>query len=155
MQLELKNLQRELGISFIFVTHDQHEALSMSDRIGVFNQGRIEQIATPAMLYNQPATRFVAEFVGAANVLDGPGSQALTGHASAMIRPELIRIGAEAGARTHGTVCETQFFGAFWRLRVKGGPGASLLADIPATAEVPQVGQIAHLHWDKRAVHPL
>ncbi|WP_326534039.1 ABC transporter ATP-binding protein [Pseudorhodoferax sp.] len=155
MQVELKNLQRELGISFIFVTHDQHEALSMSDRIGVFNKGRIEQIATPAQLYRAPATRFVAEFVGAANLLEGAGARQLTGHASAMIRPELIRLGDAPGARARGTVAEAQYFGAFWRLRVASQAGPELLADVPATGSVPAVGQPAHLHWDAEAVHPL
>ena len=70
MQSELKALQRRLGITFLFITHDQHEALSMSDRIGVFNQGRLEQVGTPQAVYNTPATRFVAQFVGAANVLE-------------------------------------------------------------------------------------
>ena len=92
MQSELKGLQRRLGITFIFVTHDQHEALSMSDRIGVFNKGRLEQVATPGDLYDTPATRFVAEFVGAANLLDGADAQALCGHAQAMIRPERITL---------------------------------------------------------------
>jgi putative spermidine/putrescine transport system ATP-binding protein len=64
MQTELKALQRQLGITFLFITHDQHEALSMSDRIGVFNNGRLEQVGAPQAIYNQPATRFVAEFVG-------------------------------------------------------------------------------------------
>ena len=63
MQTELKALQRKLGISFLFITHDQHEALSMSDRVGVFNHGKLEQVATPRELYNQPATRFVANFI--------------------------------------------------------------------------------------------
>ncbi|RZL91051.1 MAG: ABC transporter ATP-binding protein [Variovorax sp.] len=155
MQGELKTLQRELGISFIFVTHDQHEALSMSDRIGVFNKGRIEQIATPTMLYREPATRFVAEFVGAANVLNGVSARALTGHESAMIRPELIRLGMEVGARTHGTVAEAQYFGAFWRLRIASPVGAQLLADVSAAERVPEVGQRAYLHWDDGAVHAL
>ena len=70
MQLELKELQREVGITFVFVTHDQEEALTMSDRIAVFNDGRIEQVATPAELYENPATSFVAGFVGTSNLLD-------------------------------------------------------------------------------------
>ena len=69
MQLELRNLQRRLGVAFVFVTHDQGEALSMADRVAVFNQGRIEQLATPRELYTRPRTRFVARFVGGANVI--------------------------------------------------------------------------------------
>jgi len=71
MQIELKRLQREVGITFIYVTHDQEEALTMSDRIGVMHQGRIEQVATPGEIYERPATRFVADFIGVANFLEG------------------------------------------------------------------------------------
>ncbi len=71
MQVELKAIQREVGITFVFVTHDQEEALTMSDRIAVFNDGRIEQIGTPAEVYEHPATAFVAGFVGTSNLLDG------------------------------------------------------------------------------------
>jgi spermidine/putrescine transport system ATP-binding protein len=81
MQLELKNLQRRLGIAFVYVTHDQEEAMTMSDRIAVFNQGRIEQIGTPEEIYEAPKTSFVADFIGGANlfvatVLDGPSGRA-------------------------------------------------------------------------------
>lgn len=156
MQSELKALQRRLGITFLFITHDQHEALSMSDRIGVFNAGRLEQVGTPAQVYDTPATRFVAQFVGAANVLEGPAAQRLTGHAGAMLRPERIRLGDAAGARASGTVCEVQYFGAFTRLRVDVG-GALLQADLACEAgsAPPEPGRPVHLHWDERAVHPL
>ncbi len=156
MQSELKALQRRLGITFLFITHDQHEALSMSDRIGVFNAGRLEQVGTPQQVYNAPATRFVAQFVGAANVLDGDAARRLTGHASAMLRPERIRIGPADGARTAGTVTEVQYFGAFTRLRVDVG-GTALQADLPDVpgSAPPATGQPAHLHWDAQAVHPL
>jgi putative spermidine/putrescine transport system ATP-binding protein len=155
MQSELKALQRRLGITFLFITHDQHEALSMSDRIGVFNKGRLEQVGTPQQVYDAPATRFVAQFVGAANVLDGEAARALTGHASAMLRPERIRAGAAEGARAVGTVQEVQFFGAFTRLKVASG-GAMLQADLPHDSRVaPATGDTVHLHWDERAVHAL
>lgn len=92
MQSELKKLQRQLGITFIFVTHDQTEALSMSDRVAVFNKGRIEQVDTPRNLYMSPATRFVAEFVGTSNVLGGQLAQYLNGTPRPFsIRPEHIR----------------------------------------------------------------
>ncbi|WP_419789949.1 ABC transporter ATP-binding protein, partial [Pseudomonas bubulae] len=81
MQSELKKLQRQLGITFIFVTHDQTEALSMSDRVAVFNKGRIEQVDTPRNLYMKPATAFVAEFVGTSNVIRGELAQRLSGSA--------------------------------------------------------------------------
>ena len=156
MQTELKALQRRLGITFLFITHDQHEALSMSDRIGVFNAGRLEQVGTPQQVYDTPATRFVAHFVGAANVLDGATAQRLTGQAGAMLRPERIRLGEPAGARASGTVAEAQYFGAFTRVKVDVG-GALLQADLPAGpgARPPDTGRAVHLHWDAQAVHAL
>jgi putative spermidine/putrescine transport system ATP-binding protein len=156
MQTELKALQRKLGITFLFITHDQHEALSMSDRIGVFNRGKLEQVGTPHAVYNAPATRFVAQFVGAANVLDGETARRLTGHASAMLRPERIRLGAAAGARASGVVGEVQYFGAFTRVKVESA-GSTLQADLPYAPEqrLPDPGATVHLHWDERAVHAL
>ena len=156
MQSELKTLQRRLGITFLFITHDQHEALSMSDRIGVFNQGRLEQVGTPAAVYNAPATRFVAQFVGAANVLDGEAAHRLTGRTSAMLRPERIRLGAQAGARASGVVQEVQYFGSFTRVKVHAG-GVALQADLPDAGGLaaPEPGATVHLHWDEHAVHGL
>jgi len=156
MQSELKALQRKLGITFLFITHDQHEALSMSDRVGVFNQGKLEQVGTPHAVYNAPRTRFVAQFVGAANVLDGAAARTLTGHACAMLRPERIRLGNVVGARASGPVVESQYFGSFTRVRVQAGP-ALLQADLPdASARLPfEVGDTVHLHWDMQAVHAL
>ncbi|MFP1762294.1 ABC transporter ATP-binding protein [Lonsdalea quercina] len=93
MQGELKTLQRQLGITFIFVTHDQSEALSMSDRVAVFNNGRIEQVDTPRELYMNPRTPFVAEFVGTSNVLSAAQALRLTGAAERFaVRPEHIRL---------------------------------------------------------------
>jgi putative spermidine/putrescine transport system ATP-binding protein len=155
MQTELKALQRELGITFLFITHDQHEALSMSDRVGVFNLGRLEQVGTPREIYESPTTRFVAEFVGAANVLDGDAARRLTGLPCAMLRPERIRLAAAAQARASGTVTERQYFGAFSRLRVDVG-GERLQVDLTdPTAAVPDTGATVHLAWDGAAVHPL
>ena len=91
MQVELKALQRQLGITFVFVTHDQEEALSMSDRLAVFNEGRIEQVGPPAEVYEHPATPFVAGFVGTSNLLRGFGPTPVT------VRPEKITL-------TRGTV---------------------------------------------------
>ena len=154
MQSELKALQRRLGITFLFITHDQHEALSMSDRIGVFNNGRLEQVATPQQVYDAPATRFVAQFVGAANVLEGAVAQRLTGQASAMLRPERITLGGPAQARASGTVGEVQYFGSFTRLRVDLGD-TQLQADLPAGNLAPDPGQQVYLHWDDGALHVL
>ena len=93
MQIELKRIQREAGITFIFVTHDQEEAMRMSDRIVVFNEGRIEQVGTPEEVYEHPATRFVAGFLGVSNILEGDASRAVGGGGTSIsIRPERIRI---------------------------------------------------------------
>jgi putative spermidine/putrescine transport system ATP-binding protein len=93
MQLELKTIQRQLGITFIFVTHDQEEALTMSDRLAVFNQGKIEQMGSPMTVYERPATEFVANFVGVSNWISGSLAQLLTGSSqSFVLRPEKIQI---------------------------------------------------------------
>ena len=164
MQVELKNLQRKLGITFVFVTHDQHEALSMSDRIGVFNKGRLEQVATPSDLYTRPATRFVAEFVGTANVLHGQDAMRFGQAPAIMIRPEQIRLelGAQpsdtSAVRTSGVVQEVQFFGSFWRVGVQRPHGTEpLLVDVPVgtVARAPRTGEAAHLYWDDAVAHPL
>lgn len=160
MQTELKALQRSLGITFVFVTHDQHEALSMSDRIGVFNQGRLEQVATPGELYHRPATRFVAEFVGAANVLLGAQAQRYANAQAVMIRPEFIRIcdDADPSPRVKGKVGDVQFFGAFWRIQVQPDDGGvALLVDLPVQyfANAPAAGRQVGLSWDQSAMHVL
>lgn len=93
MQVELKKIQRDAGITFIFVTHDQEEAMRMSDRIVVFNEGRVEQVGTPHEVYNKPATRFVAGFLGAANILSGEDSKRIFGKESTVsLRPECLRL---------------------------------------------------------------
>jgi putative spermidine/putrescine transport system ATP-binding protein len=93
MQIELKEIQRDVGITFVFVTHDQEEALTMSDRIAVFRDGRIEQVGTPVELYERPATPFTAGFVGTSNLLTGELAQRLLGRSGSFgIRPEKIRL---------------------------------------------------------------
>lgn len=91
MQFELKRIQREVGITFIFVTHDQHEALTMSDRIAVMSQGRVEQIGTPEEIYNSPATKFVGSFIGDANLIDGTVSNVSGGVATIKVGENEIR----------------------------------------------------------------
>ncbi len=104
MQMELKGLQRQVGITFVYVTHDQEEALTMSDRIAVFNLGRIEQIGRPGEIYEHPQTAFVAGFVGVSNLIDGALAGRLFGRAeSVAIRPEKIRILAEGAAAPEGS----------------------------------------------------
>ena len=108
MQTELKAIQHEVGITFVFVTHDQGEALSMSDRVAVFNLGRIEQIGTPREIYESPATPFVAGFVGTSNVLDAEQSRRLLGSATMhSIRPERISIGAAGRGAATSAVTKT------------------------------------------------
>src|SRR5512135_154630 len=104
MQAELKRIQRRLGITFVFVTHDQGEALSMADRVAVFSQGRVEQLDSPRGLYMRPRTPFVADFVGSANVIDGAMAERLTGRRQAFaIRPELIAVVAEGTTADAGS----------------------------------------------------
>ncbi len=156
MQTELKALQRQLGITFLFITHDQHEALSMSDRIGVFNNGRLEQVGVPQAIYNRPATRFVAEFVGAANVFDGARAREIAGVDSVMLRPERIRLGALPQARLSGAVIDAQYFGSFSRVRVDwAGEAVSVDLNPEQHPDLPTPGDTVHLHWQADAVHPL
>src|SRR5262245_45947363 len=132
MQIELKSLQKKLGITFVFVTHDQGEALSMADRVAVFNQGRIEQLAAPRELYSQPATSFVARFVGSANVADAGLATKLLGRAAPpfAIRAESVGIAAENSAAPAdavtavGSVVAVQFHGAASRWQVALDAGA-------------------------------
>ena len=91
MQIELKAIQREVGITFVIVTHDQDEALTLCDRLAVFNDGRIEQVGKARDVYENPANRFVADFVGTSNVLDGAAAEALVGRPGTfVVRPERI-----------------------------------------------------------------
>lgn len=136
LQTELKALKRRLGITFVYVTHDQGEALSMSDRVAVFNQGRVEQLDTPERLYQRPRTCFVADFVGGANVVRGALAQQLGGTDGPFaLRPERIRIGAGAVAaadevRLKGKVAEVSYHGATSRYSVQVA-GQSLAVAAP------------------------
>src|SRR5690242_6845413 len=116
MQIELKQIQRDVGITFVFVTHDQEEALTLSDRIAVFNDGRIEQVATPRELYQDPSSSFVAGFVGTSNLLTGPAARAIVGRDGTFsIRPEKIHLGdvPDPGASTAtGVVHEVVYLGS-------------------------------------------
>ena len=148
MQFELKQLQKKLGLTLVFVTHDQEEALAMSDRIAVMNGGRVEQVGTPAEIYNQPTTRFVADFIGDTNIFRGErttsaGGPALdagkglilalppstetqgTGVLSVALRPEKIRLSpaGDAAASARGVVENTNFLGGavLYRITLEGG----------------------------------
>ena len=155
MQIELKNLQRRLGITFVFVTHDQGEALSMADRIAVFNHGRIEQLDTPRALYTRPKTEFVARFVGSSNVVTGTIATALAQCNAFSIRPEHIRIGPSADAtdsiEVNGKLEDVQYHGASSRLHVRLSGGPLLVAAVPESDQTiqPQLGGEVSLSWLK------
>jgi putative spermidine/putrescine transport system ATP-binding protein len=119
MQFELKELQKRLGVTLVFVTHDQEEALAMSDRIAVMNHGRVEQVGAPTEIYERPRTRFVADFIGEINILEEAGR-------ARALRPEKIRLVAD-GARVSGTVETANFLGGSTLLRVSSADGRSLL----------------------------
>ena len=105
MQIELKAIQKDVGITFLFVTHDQDEALTLSDRMAVFNAGRIEQIGSPAEVYENPATEFVAGFVGTSNLISGDAARSITGaEATFTVRPEKIHL-ADPGEQPSPTQC--------------------------------------------------
>jgi putative spermidine/putrescine transport system ATP-binding protein len=122
MQIELKHIQQTVGITFIYVTHDQEEALSMSDRLAVFNQGAVEQIGSPSEVYERPATSFVANFVGTSNVL-GDGTA---------VRPEKLRLEdtgyrAQAGEEARsGTIEDVVYLGPITRYVVRLEDGSAL-----------------------------
>jgi ABC-type Fe3+/spermidine/putrescine transport system ATPase subunit len=119
MQFELKELQKRLGVTLVFVTHDQEEALAMSDRIAVMNHGKVEQIGAPTEIYERPRTRFVADFIGEINILEEPGR-------ARALRPEKIRL-VQDGARISGTVETANYLGGSTLLRVSVRNGRSLL----------------------------
>ena len=124
MQVELKAIQGEVGITFVYVTHDQDEALTMSDRIAVFNEGKIEQVSPPVELYEQPATEFVAGFVGVSNLLERDGSRFT-------IRPEKVQLveaeGGSNGLRTErGRIADVAYAGMVTRFTVALDAGGEL-----------------------------
>ena len=153
MQDELKTLQRRLGITFVFVTHDQSEALSMADTLAVFNQGRIAQIGTPSQIYDQPRTRFVADFVGSSNVLPPALTQSLGGPAQwSSLRPEALHLAPLAGAALTGTVTTLRYLGAGTRVQIATG-GSEIGVLVPAGQPLPEPGSQTGLCFDTRALH--
>ena len=120
MQIELKRIQGEVGITFVYVTHDQEEALTMSDRMAVFNGGRVEQVGAPAEVYEHPATEFVAGFIGTSNVLERGGRRFT-------VRPEKIRLlGEHDTAGEPGVVRAAVYLGAVTRFVVALDAGGEL-----------------------------
>ena len=161
MQIELKAIQQRVGITFIFVTHDQEEALTMSDRIAVFSQGRIEQIGTPAEIYEHPVTQFVAGFVGVSNLVSGEVAKRITGSESSFsVRPEKIRLGSEGDKSeadtfvADGKVRDVIYLGLYTRYLVELDGGGDLVVveqNLKTTSmEVMQAkGQRVRLFWKK------
>ncbi len=153
MQEELKALQRRLGITFVFVTHDQGEALSMADRVAVFNAGRIAQTGTPREIYERPRTRFVADFVGSSNVLPPEMTARAGGPAAwASLRPEAVTLGPAEGATVAGVVRATRYQGAVTRVSVAVGD-LDLAAILPAASPAPAPGTAVGLSWAPGALH--
>ncbi|MBI3879442.1 MAG: ABC transporter ATP-binding protein [Verrucomicrobia bacterium] len=184
MQLELKRLQRQLGITFFFVTHDQHEALTISDRVAVMNAGRIEQLGTPVEVYQRPLTRFVADFMGQVNVFefsnvsDGGETKRLklqrggaelvvprsaigarVGQGMVTLRPENVRLLTSAAAEWQnvfpGVVRERIFQGAFDRLSVALDNGLELTVAIRPSEDNGSVANIGEKVWCELAAESL
>jgi putative spermidine/putrescine transport system ATP-binding protein len=151
MQDELKALQKRLGLTFVFVTHDQHEALSMADSLAVFNEGKIAQIGTPQDIYDRPATRFVADFVGSSNVLPPDLTRALGGPSQwASLRPEATRLSATGPVA--GTVTALRYLGSGTRVVIDAG-GTEIAALVPAGQPVPAEGATTAIAFEPAALH--
>ncbi len=156
MQVELKQIQRDLGITFIFVTHDQEEALTLSDRIAVFNAGGIEQLGTPRELYEQPASRFVADFVGTSNLFDHERSQSLLGRQGEhSVRPEKLTVSpapleADGVRSAPGTVVESIYVGSGIRsvIDLDGGARVTVLQpNVRGRSADDERGQRVFVSW--------
>jgi len=167
MQIELKQIQQEVGLTFVYVTHDQEEALTMSDRLAVFDRGAIEQVGTPADVYERPATGFVAGFVGVSNVLEGDAAERIAGDPRAFtIRPEKIAL-RDPGARpglgeccASGHVREVVYLGAITRYIVQLDVGGELVVMqqnlTTSSMEALQVrGKAVQLVWERRNNRPV
>jgi putative spermidine/putrescine transport system ATP-binding protein len=161
MQVELKTLQRNLGITFVFVTHDQGEALSMADRVAIFNQGKIVQVGAPQEIYERPRTRFVADFVGSSNVLP-PDFVARTGGPARWmsLRPEKITIApgaAKPPAHTYGLaarVTSVHYQGAVTRVNTEAS-GQEIAVSAPSALAGLGIGETVMLHWPASALHTM
>ena len=167
MQIELKTIQRDVAITFIYVTHDQEEALTMSDRIAVFNHGRIEQVGSPADVYERPATAFVAGFVGTSNLLSGPAARAVFGmDGTYTVRPEKIRLAgsedpvAEDETSALGRIAEVIYLGSDTRYIVALDTGGSLVVTqqnlvTSSTEALERQGDRVRLVWKRQHSLPV
>jgi len=160
MQVELKALQRNLGITFVFVTHDQGEALSMADRVAIFNDGKIVQVGSPEEIYERPMTKFVADFVGSSNVLSPSFSKSAGGPEKwASLRPEKISImqGAEKAPTWHqsanATIVAAHYQGSVTRLNARTSGGETINVTVPSSQGRFSEGEKVTLHWPKEALH--
>lgn len=164
MQIELKTIQKRVGITFIFVTHDQEEALTMSDRIALFNQGKIEQIGSPSEIYEHPKSAFVAGFVGTSNLVSGEVAKRITGaDMTFSIRPEKIHLGSiddkipSGSYSSDGIVRDVIYLGLYTRYLVELDGGGDLVVveqNLKTTSmDVLKIkGQRARLHWNKEHI---
>jgi spermidine/putrescine transport system ATP-binding protein len=172
MQTQLKDLQRSVGVTFCYVTHDQGEAFSMSDRVAVMNRGLLEQVGTPEDVYHRPATLFVADFVGKANRFEGrvvsadagtysvdiegigmrrvPGPEGLPAGADVVVvvRPENLNVGPEGQTALTGTVIDAAFQGAVRTLRLQVVGVGELTAASGGAGAAPEPGSPVSLSWD-------
>jgi putative spermidine/putrescine transport system ATP-binding protein len=167
MQVELKGIQKRVGITFIFVTHDQEEALTMSDRIAVFHEGKLLQVGAPAEIYERPGSAFVAGFVGTSNLVSGEVARRITGSDQTFsVRPEKILMGPSnesAGADMHsvdGTIRDVIYVGLFTRYLVEIDGGGDLVVvaqNLKSTSMdvLSAKGQRVRLAWHKDHVRPL
>lgn len=151
MQEELTTLQQQLGVTFVFVTHDQGEAMSMADRIAVFNEGRVVQVGTPELVYKKPATSFVASFVGSSNLLPPDIVYGLVGRrVFASLRPESIRF-VDSGGHP-ATVVSVSFMGNSLRIALMVGEQRMTLTQ-PSSMPAPTVGQTVNVAWNDDDLH--
>jgi putative spermidine/putrescine transport system ATP-binding protein len=160
MQVELKTLQRNLGITFVFVTHDQGEALSMADRVAIFNNGKIVQVGAPKEIYERPRTRFVADFVGSSNVLPPDFMQKTGGPGKwVSLRPEKIAIIAGGKAKSannavEATVTSIHYQGAVTRVNAEAA-GQAIAVTAPSSFGAVNIGDTVTLQWPADAFHAM
>jgi putative spermidine/putrescine transport system ATP-binding protein len=161
MQLELRRIQRELGTTTILVTHDQHEALALSDRIVVMNAGKVEQLGTPFAVYEQPASAFVASFLGRCNSLSGEGRDGVlnvggwripctdvpAGAVTISVRPEKIRLVGPEQPSLPGRIVTRVFQGVHWLIGVDTAAGEAIVVRQNDGTEPPREGEPVGLIW--------
>jgi putative spermidine/putrescine transport system ATP-binding protein len=170
MQMEIKRLHRESGATIIYVTHDQEEALALSDRICLMNHAKIEQLGTPQAIYERPRTAFAADFIGISNILRGefsgvngsrrletkfgrftlPRDCACDGESGALVvRPENLRIGPDAENRVEGRIREIVYAGSETRIIAAIGEDELMTLRLPSGEAVPSLGETIAIGWDR------